>query len=100
LVRVMSITLRELLAALWRTVVASSMMAAILHVLFGLPSDNVALHPLATLIASAITGGVTYVGATALLWWLSGRPPGAESWAVQRFRDAIAPLMRRWRPLR
>jgi O-antigen/teichoic acid export membrane protein len=96
LTRAMSISLGNLIAAMWRTLLASAVMAAVLHGIFGLPAAAPSQHSLAVLAGSVTTGGVIYLVAMIALWWISGRPAGAESWAMNRVREAMQPLMQRW----
>jgi O-antigen/teichoic acid export membrane protein len=95
LLRVMSMSLRDLALVLWRTLLASAVMALVLNTLFDLPDHASTEHSPAVLIASVATGFIVYIAASVALWWMSGRPPGAESWAIERASDALRMLVQR-----
>jgi O-antigen/teichoic acid export membrane protein len=98
LLRVMSISLRDLASAMWRTLFASAIMAGALHAMFGLPHDAPeAPHTSWVLLLSVGTGAATYVAALFALWWISGRPVGAESVVLSRAHEVVRPIIARWR---
>jgi hypothetical protein len=52
-------------------------------------------NPFLTLPLDAAVGAATYVSATLCLWWLCGRPEGAESDLLERFGEALGRRLRR-----
>jgi hypothetical protein len=52
-------------------------MAVVLRSIFGLDAEWLAL-PAVQLGIGAVLGAATYIAAHLALWWLSGRPDGAE----------------------
>ncbi|MGH8263388.1 MAG: polysaccharide biosynthesis C-terminal domain-containing protein, partial [Steroidobacterales bacterium] len=84
----------EFLARLWRPVVAASLMFLCVRQ-FG-PQASIDQLQAGT-AAKALTlcivmGVVTYLSAVAVLWLLSGRPAGAETWAAGLARSVAARL--------
>lgn len=65
---------RNLIAGLWRPAVSALAMAAAVHFLHG----TIFTSHLTSLLVDIVTGAVTYAASLAALWWLSGRPDGAE----------------------
>jgi lipopolysaccharide exporter len=76
----------ELAAAVWRPLVAVCVMSAGVHAAGLLPTSGAVL----LLAAKIAAGGVTYAAAILLLWYLAGRPAGAESYLVGHARDRLA----------
>lgn len=82
----------EFLDQLWRPVVAAAAMFACVRWLGPATADG-SLHSIAAAKSLAICvamGVVVYVAGSAILWWVSGRPTGAETWAASMLRSAIA----------
>jgi O-antigen/teichoic acid export membrane protein len=90
LVRVLPVTLGDLGRLLWRPVCAAAAMAAAVRLLHpaGLAT------PWARLLIDVPLGAASFGVAMAALWWLAGRPDGAEAAMLQR---TTAGLARRWR---
>ena len=73
--RIGLLDIRELALAVWRVPLASALMALTVEVM----TDAVTLR-LGVLLASEVAlGALVYVAAVLALWWVSGRPPGAEA---------------------
>jgi O-antigen/teichoic acid export membrane protein len=74
LTHVISVTLGEIFGCLWRPVVAASIMASILW-----PLSSIGIATLSyRLLFNIGLGVVTFAAALLSLWFLAGRPPGAE----------------------
>lgn len=77
--RLLGVSPRELIAAVWRTLAAAAIMAGNVLALqdrwrpWGLPESN-ALE----LTAAVVSGALVYVAAHLLLWRIAGQPAGAE----------------------
>jgi O-antigen/teichoic acid export membrane protein len=83
--------LRRLGAALWRPAVCGLVMYATVKALH----PHGLANPFLTLPLDAAVGAATYVSATLCLWWLCGRPEGAESDLLERFGEALGRRLRR-----
>jgi lipopolysaccharide exporter len=74
---------------LWRPLSAAALMYALLKPLsdaWAVPGTWAALPRLMLL---AVLGAVVYAGSVGLLWWLSGRPAGAEQTLLQKLRERL-----------
>jgi O-antigen/teichoic acid export membrane protein len=83
--RLTDLTLRNVIAATWRSVASVAVMGAIALVTMGLigGSDD-GFSRLPALAAVVAAGAVSYVLSVWLLWRISGRPPGGESYVLSR----------------
>ncbi|GAA4404834.1 lipopolysaccharide biosynthesis protein [Quisquiliibacterium transsilvanicum] len=79
------VRLREVLATVSRPILAAGAMAAALT--WGL--GGVALPPLVALALKVAVGALAYAAALALLWFLVGRPPGAERYLVEKVESIL-----------
>jgi lipopolysaccharide exporter len=72
---------REFGARIWRPIAAGAVMSSVLFVtnLGWSRSVGDATEIVRTLVVAVSLGAVLYVLTLGALWWLSGRPPGAES---------------------
>lgn len=92
--RQLDISLLELLATIWRPVIAAAGMAV------ALTQAEIFLHntkPIISLFAQVAIGAVTYGVVLYVIWRLTGRPRGAEEYLLQRARGLlgrIAPARR------
>jgi Na+-driven multidrug efflux pump len=80
LFKVLGVTVRQILGMLWRPVLSSAFMFAIVRVVPPLslePYDKLA--GLIHLVAAVASGGVAYLGCLYALWIIAARPVGAES---------------------
>jgi lipopolysaccharide exporter len=79
LFKVLGVTVRQILGMLWRPVLSSAFMFAIVRVVPPLlePYDNLA--SLIPLVAAVASGGVAYLGCLYALWIIAARPVGVES---------------------
>lgn len=86
-------------AAMLRPVLAAlAMTAVVLALRAGLPPPSGELgEALLRLLVLAGAGATTHVGAAAALWWLAGRPPGAETRALDMARSALRRMIPGWR---
>jgi O-antigen/teichoic acid export membrane protein len=74
---------------LWRPLLAAVLMYVVLKPLsdaWAVPGTWAALPRLLALVA---LGAVLYAGAVAVLWWLSGRPAGAEQVLLRKLRERL-----------
>jgi PST family polysaccharide transporter len=81
--KITGLTFREQLAVNWRALTSVALMAVVVllvEYLFGHPTTNIGLF--IKLAGSAAAGGVTYLGCTAVLWRIAGRPRGPETEVV------------------
>lgn len=77
--RLLQASLSDLQAVTWRPVVAALVMSAgVLALRAALPSGTELGTAIARLLTLSMAGAVLHLGAQALLWRLSGAPPGAE----------------------
>jgi O-antigen/teichoic acid export membrane protein len=98
LIRVLHISARQLLAAIWRPLVAGTIMALILHTVelmyFSVTGRSAELSLLMSLILSGV---LSYIVIVVALWWLSSRPRGAETFVLERLLDVLSKFRRRRR---
>ncbi len=87
--RVLAVSPLRLLRAVWRSWVAAIVMGAPLHAL-SVWADHAIDFPAVKLLAGIAAGALIYAIVHFLLWWIAGRPRGAESMAL----DAVAYLRR------
>lgn len=88
LIRALRLSLRAMGAAIWRCWVAAAVMAVIVRVALSLPVPGLD-NPWLQLGVGVGVGAVAYVAVLLGLWWLSGRPHGAEQMtlaAIARMR--------------
>jgi O-antigen/teichoic acid export membrane protein len=93
--RMIGLPLPNVLAAIWRPIVAGATMASV--VVYAFPASKVSSSTLdnALLLAGAvIVGIVVYAMAEIALWLLAQRPEGAEQWAWDRLQPYVARLTR------
>ena len=74
IIKISDITLLSIILALWRPLIAASVMALCVS---GLHDDNQASHYI-SLAQDVIVGAVVFPAALLSLWYISGRPDGAE----------------------
>ena len=79
------VRLWEVLATVSRPILAAGAMAAAL--IWGL--GGVVLPPLAALALKVAVGALAYAAALAFLWFVVGRPPGAERYLVEKIESAL-----------
>jgi len=95
LFRTTPIRLSDTVQPLWRPVLASAVMYAVVKPL----SDALAVpgswQALPRLAALAVVGLAAYIGAAALLWWFSGQPEGAEKALLRRLPPRLGRLLPR-----
>ena len=79
--RVFRISLRAILIRIWRPIVAAIGMSAMLMAtkLGWWPVSGSSMRLAGALVTSSGTGAACYVGALVSLWFVSGRPTGAET---------------------
>lgn len=91
--RFLGVRVREQVASNMRTLVSSGVMAATVLLLSRAiePAHDkvgLAFH----LAGAVVVGALTYLATMSLLWWLSGRPAGAETEASQLMRKLLGRL--------
>ena len=80
LFKVLRVTVRQILGMLWRPVLSSAFMFAIVRVVPPLsPEPYDKLASLITLVSAVASGGVAYLGCLYALWIIAARPVGVES---------------------
>lgn len=85
--RILAVSPLRLLGAVWRTWLSAIVMGVALHTLSAWADDALSF-PAVKLVCGIVAGAVIYACVHFLLWWLSGRPRGAEAMAL----DAVAHL--------
>jgi lipopolysaccharide exporter len=91
LFRTTPITSSDAWQPIWRPLLASIVMFVVTKPLADDWTVHGSLEALPRLLLLAMLGAATYAIALSLLWWLSGRPEGAEKAALRR----IVPRLRR-----
>lgn len=77
--RLMNLSFKRLFGAIWRTVAAVAVMAvAVLSLKSLWPAERDMVDMSFELAALVLCGALTYCGTQLALWYLSGRPDGAE----------------------
>jgi O-antigen/teichoic acid export membrane protein len=83
--RVLRIRIGDVVAALWRPVLASGLMYACVTSVAGPAQAGASLVQSAVELSLLVGLGVgTYGAAIAMMWWMAGRPDGAERVMVRR----------------
>lgn len=97
--RLLGYGIAEIRAEVWRSLAATAAMAALVLALRNwLPAPDGSLAGAAVRLALLSTSGaIAHVGTQALLWWLSGRPEGAERRILTLAQQAVGRLGRRAR---
>jgi O-antigen/teichoic acid export membrane protein len=89
--RMLNIRVLEFMAQVWRPLVAALVMyAGVYRYLMDAPAPTSSLAALPTLLAAVILGAAIYIGLLAGLWFVCGRPEGAEKTAVTRAYAVVA----------
>ena len=80
----------QIAAVMWRPLVAATVMAVGVRSWLG-NADGQAdtLEQLLVLLAAIVLGAIIYSVMMLLLWWLSGRPEGAERFVADRVRGVL-----------
>jgi O-antigen/teichoic acid export membrane protein len=81
------VTLRTLWSALWPSLTAALTMAAAVK---ALQAAVPVASPVVGLLRDVGVGAIVYIAATAVLWWLRGRPDGIEREVLRRVRRLLA----------
>ena len=80
LFRLTSITFTHVVAAVWRSVLAVSVMAVcVRYLLVSPPTTAIGEFALLHLAICVASGAVVYLGMVGVLWWSCGKPDGAEA---------------------
>jgi lipopolysaccharide exporter len=96
LVRMLRLPARRLHSVVWRPLVASAVMGGCLVGMVGLPFTGESASGSPQLLLGSICAGATSYGVVLFtLWWLAGRPGGAEAHSLQRVRMLVATLRQR-----
>ncbi len=95
--RLLKFSWGQLTAVIWRPLVSVIVMYASVRLLHA--QLDIAMPLLRLLIESAF-GAIVYVALILLLWSSSSRPPGAETYCLERVRGALGGLRGKWRKLR
>jgi O-antigen/teichoic acid export membrane protein len=89
------LSLKRTFAAVWRTLLATAIMAAcVSYFLWVWPDSGYAAARAVRLVLSVGLGGAVYLGALLGLWVISARPAGPENHALMAIRQLIARLHR------
>jgi O-antigen/teichoic acid export membrane protein len=90
IVRNLQLRIRDLVGVLWRPLLSSTVMYAVL-MLFG--KSNVwgrsPLENIETLFLQVLLGACTYCLASYVFWILSRKPPGAEDWILRQLASKL-----------
>jgi O-antigen/teichoic acid export membrane protein len=81
---------RQIARILWRPIVGAAVMSIVVRgwLAANEGADHV-LEQLGLLVVTIIFGAVVYLATVLLMWWLSGRPEGAERFALERAGAAL-----------
>lgn len=92
--RVLSLSVRPLIIAVWRTLAAVAVMTLAVHFLIaGWPQIGTETSAIVKLAAAVAVGILVYGVALLGFWRLAGAPEGAETMILR----ALAPRLRQWR---
>lgn len=81
---------KQVAAIVWRPLAAATIMAVSVRSWLGVTDGEVPTWvQLRTLIAAILLGTIIYAALLLLLWWLSGRPGGAERFVAERLRGVL-----------
>jgi hypothetical protein len=75
---------KDFLEVFWRPALSAAVMAALL---WGMRLEL--RSPLAALLVNSSIGLLSFVAVSYSLWWLSARPPGVESIALDFFKKRL-----------
>ncbi len=87
--KMLGFRLRALLQVVWRPWAAAAVMYAGVAALH---SRVQAFSPIAQLVCESLLGATIFIVSVLALWTLTGRPPGAERFCLDRVTDFIAKL--------
>jgi PST family polysaccharide transporter len=81
---------RQIVRVMWRPIVGAGVMSVVVRSWLAANDDaEHVLHQLGLLVATVVLGAVVYFATVLLLWWLAGRPDGAERFALERASTAL-----------
>lgn len=89
LMRVVPVSVWELLGVTWRPFVSAAVMGAMVT---GLSAHMLDLAPVMRLAIEVPAGAITFILVLGLLWLAAGRPPGAERAALRYLRGRLSRL--------
>jgi lipopolysaccharide exporter len=90
--RALSLHVRVVVHAIWRTLTSVAIMGLAVHTLSTAWPEHVYRSAPVELITAIATGLITYIGAHFIIWRLVGSPQGAEKYVLA----AVTSLARRW----
>lgn len=92
LMRELQVSFGAFLAAVWRPILASTLMFATVHQFMAWVAGRWPdPAPLVLLLASVMVGVASYVALVALLWWVFGRRRGVEGRIVRLVLERLSP---------
>ncbi len=98
LCRVLQVSMSRYLAGLWRPMLAALVMAlGVTSLLREMTANANAAGGFSQFVLAIPAGMLIYTAVLALLWLLSGRPRGAESWLLDGLMRSASALMKRTR---
>jgi len=80
-----TLSMGNLLSAIWRPLLATGIMAALL-----LTMPPLEMNAAARLTLTSLTGALIYSASLMALWWLSGRPGGGEAYLLGKLKGILA----------
>lgn len=90
LLRILRIRVSEYTAGFWRPLIGSLIMGLTVHVAVDPVFDaDHATDAMRVLLLGALLGAATYIGCVGLMWWLLGRPAGAEAHLVKLLAEKV-----------
>jgi lipopolysaccharide exporter len=92
----------DLLASVWRCMLAAAAMAAVLvwEGVGWVPAAASTAGLLRALAVGVTSGAATYTIVLLVAWWAVGRPRGAEAYMLDMLQQLVRPLGQRWGVIR
>ena len=96
LIVIIDLSVRRVIAALWRVMVATAVMASgVAYLQYLWPQSGQMPEMIGQLSSQIALGAFLYIGVLIALWRASGRPSGAEAHALEVLQKGLARMSRR-----
>lgn len=90
LMKILNVAAKEILAAVWRPLVATGAMALLLNALVNATQAS----PVLQLALAVALGSFSYSATVLILWYLSGRPDGSERFLLDKTMPKLRTALR------